>query len=65
MRQINVHINSRGETTVEPQGYENNSCTAASEPLTKALIGQNANRQLKPEATVDPSPLQESVQVRE
>lgn len=48
-RKIIVVIDSKGEVQVEAIGHRGGSCTKATDPLIKTLIGESADEQKKPE----------------
>ena len=48
-RKIEVTVNNEGEVNVEAVGYTGGSCTLATQPLTKALIGTPTSHLKKPE----------------
>lgn len=58
-RKITITIDTEGKTQVEAHGYKGGTCTKATEPLTKALIGAKPDSDEK-----KPEFYQADVQVR-
>ena len=49
-RKIRISISPLGDVTFEADGFEGQSCTAATEPLERALAGgKGMSREYKPE----------------
>lgn len=54
MEIVKVTISPLGAVKIEAEGFANNGCLAATEPLRKALAGeQPAQVQLKPEGYIE------------
>ncbi len=49
MRKITITVDTEGKTQVEAHGYQGGSCAKATQPLTKALLGDSASDVKKPE----------------
>jgi hypothetical protein len=49
MKKITITIDTEGQTQIEAHGHQGGTCTKATAPLTKALLGGTATDTKKPE----------------